>query len=30
MLLAYEKNAREDLTEEQLKILRALVRKEFG
>jgi hypothetical protein len=30
MLLAYAKNAQEDLTEDQLKTLRTLVRKEFG
>ena len=30
MLLAFAKNAQEDLTEEQLKVLRALVRQEFG
>jgi hypothetical protein len=29
MLLAYAKNVQEDLTEEQLRILRALVRQEF-
>jgi hypothetical protein len=30
MLLAYAKNAQEDLTEEQLKALRTLIRREFG
>jgi hypothetical protein len=30
MLLAYAKNAQEDLTEEQLKTLRTLIRQEFG
>jgi len=30
LLLAYAKNAQEDLTEEQVKTLRALVRQEFG
>jgi len=30
MLLAYAKNAQQDLTEEQLKTLRTLVRQEFG
>ena len=30
MLLAYAKNVQDDLTEDQLKTLRALVRREFG
>ena len=30
MLLAYAKNAQEDLTDEQLKALRTLIRQEFG
>jgi hypothetical protein len=30
MLLAYAKNERDDLTAEQLKVLRALVQEEFG
>jgi hypothetical protein len=30
MLLAYAKNVRDDLTEDQLKALRALIREEFG
>ena len=30
MLLAYAKNEQDDLTEDQLKTLRALVRQEFG
>jgi len=30
LLLAYAKNEQDDLTEEQLKTLRALVRQEFG
>jgi len=30
MLLAYAKNAQEDLTEEQLKVLRTLMQEEFG
>jgi mRNA-degrading endonuclease RelE of RelBE toxin-antitoxin system len=30
MLLAYAKNAQDDLSEDQLKTLRALVRQEFG
>jgi hypothetical protein len=30
MLLAYAKNVQDDLTEEQLKTLRALIRQEFG
>jgi len=30
MLLAYAKNAQEDLTEQQLRVLRALVKQEFG
>ena len=30
MLLAYAKNAQENLTEEQLKALRSLIRQEFG
>jgi len=30
MLLAYAKNVRDDLTEDQLKVLRTLIRQEFG
>lgn len=30
MLLAYAKNAQDDLTEQQLRMLRALVKQEFG
>jgi hypothetical protein len=30
MLLAYAKNVQEDLTEEQLRVMRALVKQEFG
>jgi len=30
MLLAYAKNVQDDLTEEQLKTLRTLIRQEFG
>jgi hypothetical protein len=30
MLLAYAKNAQEDLTEQQLRVLRGLVKQEFG
>jgi hypothetical protein len=30
MLLAYAKNAQDDLNQDQLKTLRALVRQEFG
>ena len=30
MLLSYGKNEQDDLTEEQLKTLRTLVRQEFG
>lgn len=30
MLLAYAKNVQDDLTEEQLRMLRALVKQEFG
>lgn len=30
MLLAYAKNVQDDLTEDQLKVLRTLIRQEFG